>query len=120
MTTYVLCNGVTAIQSAPSGGNLPTGSQAANPAGATGQVNVQNQTFQAIVTTTSGNGSATVQPIVSNDGINWVNYGSAITIASAASPAQASGTGASPWQFFSAYVTAISGTGAQVKCLMGA
>jgi hypothetical protein len=82
--------------------------------------NAQNQTFQVVVTGTSGNVSATVQPIVSNDGVNWSNYGSAIATGIGTSPQQGIGPGAQAWQYFSAYVTAISGTGASVTCTMAA
>ena len=128
MTVYVLLSGVTAQQGAPGtteggapGSNLPTGSQAASVgssgAGALAQVPAA-QTFHCIVRGTSGSVSATVQPLCSNDGINWLNYGAAIAITSGATPQQGSAIGAGCWAYFSAYVTAISGTGANVACLM--
>lgn len=119
MSTYLLCQGVTGTQSAPSGGVLPTGSQRVTPGKMVSPINPQAQTFHVVVTTQSGNGSATVQPIVSNDGQNWSAYGSAIVVASGASPAQEIGNGSQPWEHYSAYVTAISGTGASVTCTMG-
>lgn len=122
-TVYMLCNKVTATQSAPASGVIPQGSQVANlsAGGALSQAQAPtNQTFQIVVTTTSGNGSATVQPFVSNDGFNWVAYGSTLVVASGASPAQISGTGTAAWAYFTAQVTAIAGTGASVTCSMNA
>lgn len=129
MTTYILFQGIKAIQSAPGtvqggtpGSNLPPGSTFANPGGGAGAPTAPptNQTLHAVVAGTSGSVSATVQPVVSNDGINWIAYGSPITIASAATPQQGSAVGTAVWAFYSAYVTAISGTGASVTCTMNA
>jgi hypothetical protein len=117
MTTYVLCKS-SVVQSAPTAGTLPAGSQSVNPSAGQGAVNPQTQTFHVVVTG-SGSCSATVQPVVSNDGVNWTNYGSAIVVSAGAAPVQAAANGAQPWQFFSAYVTAISGTSAQATCTMG-
>lgn len=90
--------------------------------------------FQVVVTTTSGNGSATVQIQVSNDDVtlgtgavqSWLNYGTAITVASAASPATngfpliAADMGATvPWRYVRATITAIAGTNAQCYVIMG-
>ena len=120
MTTYTLCKNVKAVQAAPANGLLPTGSQSVNPNRMSSPINDQAQTFHVVVTTTSGNGSATVQPMVSNDDVNWLAYGAPIVVASGASPAQAAGNGSQPWERYTAYVTAISGTGASVTCTMGA
>ncbi len=119
MTTYTLCR-VAAPQSAPGtvqggvpGSNLPPGSQMA----ACGTV--AQQSFH-IVVTGSGAVSATVQPLASNDGVNWLTYGATISVASGTAPQQAAGNGGATWAYFSAYVTAISGTGAQATCVMSA
>ncbi len=128
MTAYVLCSTnaasspVGTSQAGGKGSNLPPGSNmidlsiggALNPV-----IPPTNQVFQLIVTG-SGNVSATAQPIVSNDGMNWANYGSTISAASAATVSQANGTGAVPWAFYSAIITAISGTGAVAKVIMNA
>jgi hypothetical protein len=71
------------------------------------------------VTCTAGNCSATAQVIVSNDNINWSNYGAAISASSGASPNTATGSGTQPWEYISAYITAISGTGAKAQVIMG-
>lgn len=117
MTTAVLCQNIAAVQSAPAGGSLPVGSNSINPTADTAPINTQTQAFQLTVTG-SGNVSASAQIIVSNDGVNWASYGSAIAATSGASPNLAIGSGAQPWQFFSAYITAISGTGAKATVTM--
>lgn len=122
MTQYVLCKNVIAQQTSPSAGAIPTGSQIANlsAGGALGSVQPPtNQTFH-VVETGSGNVTATVQIFVSNDGQNFIAYGSAISIASAAAPQQASSTGTAAWAYYTAQVTAISGTSASVTVTMNA
>lgn len=135
MSTYLLLNNQTVVQSAPgtaqldaSGGvptagfNLPFNSNLVTLTGGAGEMVQASaaQSFQVVVTGTSGNVSATVQPIVSNDGYNWMPYGSAITVASGATPQQGSANGSGFWRYFSAYLTAITGTGATAKCVMAA
>jgi len=83
-----------------------------------GAVNPPTQTFQVVATTTSGNVAATVQPVGSNDGVHWINLGTAITLASGASPQTGSVIDNSTYQYFAANVTVITGTGAQVTTLM--
>ena len=104
------------------GANLPTGSQLVTITGGSGEIINPNtvQSFHVIATTSSGNVTASVQPIVSNDGVNWINYGSAIAISSGASPQQAQGNGTAFWKYMSAYCSAMTGTGALVKCIMAA
>lgn len=120
MTTYVLCEGVTAVQTiANVGGNQ---NQIVQPSGPNANVNSPPtaQGFEVVVTGTSGNVSATVQPVASEDGVNFFNYGSTIVVSSASSPAVKDGSGSVPHAFFGAFVTAISGTGAKVKTMMSA
>ena len=118
MTTYVLSK--TAVAAATLAAALQTGlAQSVNPSAGQAPINPQTQTFQVVATATTGNVSATVQIYASNDGVNWTVYGSAITIASGASPQQGVANGAQPWQFYTAFVSAISGTGAQVIVTMG-
>lgn len=74
------------------------------------------QTFQVTVKGT-GAVSATVQPVVSNDGVNWSNYGDPVTV-SGTTRAVAGFGGAQNWKFYSAYLTAISGTAAQATLVM--
>lgn len=94
-------------------------SQVVNPSAGQAPTNPQTQAFHAVVAGSSGNVSATIQPYVSNDGVNWTAYGSPITIASAATPQQGISSGAQPWQFYTAVVTAITGTGAVCTVTMG-
>lgn len=118
MTTAVLCI-ASAIQVAPAAGVLPTGSQMLNPAGGTSPINTPAQTFQLVVTATSGNCSASAHVMVSNDGVNWTDYGLTLAASSGASPNTAIANGTSPWQFFTAYISAISGTGGKATVTMG-
>jgi hypothetical protein len=77
-----------------------------------------NQAFQAVVSG-SGNVSATVQPVVSNDGVNFSNFGTAITISSAFGSANGiQATSQSPFSYYGGIVTAISGTNATVMLNM--
>ena len=70
-------------------------------------------TVQATVTTTSGNGSGTVDIQVSNDGIAWKTIGT-ITIAAAASPATDLFTYAFVTQYIRANITSVVGTGGKM------
>jgi hypothetical protein len=74
------------------------------------------QTFQLTVTG-SGAVSATVQPVVSNDGVNWSSYGDPFTATGTTKASQIAG-GAQNWKFYSAYLTAISGTGAKATLIL--
>lgn len=78
------------------------------------------QTFHLVIAGTAGNVSGTAQVVVSNDGVNWVNYGDAIAAASTYLTAQASFAGTQAWRYFGAYLTAISGTGAKASLKMSA
>lgn len=130
MTTYPLCK-ATATQATPTtaqsghpGDNLPNGSVVADLSrgGALCDSSPSiNQTFQVVVIGPSPGQacSGTVQLITSNDGINWSNYGTALTATSGASPNIQTGTGAQAWAYFSAYVTAISAN-STVTCIMNA
>lgn len=83
---------------------------------------------QAYFATVAGTGavSATIQPAVSIDGVNWATWGMAQTIAgtntglpgSTAVCAAFTQGSQCPFPFFGAYVTAISGTGAAVTLVM--
>lgn len=110
MTVFVLNSNQTVIGQ---GQTVPMSSFTAN-----GGPNPPTQTIQVVATTTSGNVTATVQPLGSNDGANWVNLGTAITIASGASPQTAAAITNSTYQYFAANVTALTGTGAKVTTNM--
>lgn len=76
------------------------------------------QTVQVVASTTTGNVSATVQVLGSNDGVNWSSLGTAVTIASGVSPQIGSVVLNSTYKFYAANVTAITGTGSAVTTLM--
>ncbi len=118
MTTYVLSK--TAVAAATLAAALQMGlAQSVNPSAGQAPINPQTQTFHVVATASSGNVSATVQIYASNDGVNWTAYGSAITIAAAATPQQGVSNGAQPWQYYTAFVSALTGTGALVTVTMG-
>ena len=72
----------------------------------------------AVVVSGTGNVSATVQLQGSNDDINWQNAGTAITIASGASPQLGNTIVNSTWQFFRGNITALTGTNASATVTM--
>lgn len=74
------------------------------------------QTFQLIVAGVNSV-SATIQVIVSNDRVNWTNYFDPFTV-SGTSKVSAGFGGSQNWKYFSAYLTAISGTAASATLLM--
>lgn len=85
-----------------------------------GQLN-QPSSYQAITAKVTGTGavSATVQPVVSNDLVNWSNFGSAISL-SGTNTANGNASLQGSFTYWGAIVTAISGTGAAVDCLLSA
>lgn len=116
MTTWVLAQGVTAVQAAPAAGVIPAGSQSVQPSSWASGTGPGSQTYQLIVLGT-GAVSATAQIMVSNDGINW-SPGPSIP-ASGSGTAIGVGSGTQPWAYVTAYVTKISGTGATAQIVMG-
>ena len=130
MSVYTLFQNLSAVQAlppqgvaGPPGSNLPSGSQMADmhTGGALTQVQPPtNQAFQLVVTGPSATVvSATATILGSNDGINWGSIGT-ITAAAAVQPNIQTGSGTVPWAYFSAYLTAISGTGAKATLSMNA
>lgn len=94
------------------------GTHTGTTTGTAAAANTRGRTLQAVLTTSSGNGSATVVIEVSNDGSNFIAAGT-ITFASGTCP-QADGFAiAAPWAFIRSRCSAISGTGASVAVLMG-
>lgn len=118
MAVYTLFNGITA-QNTPSHvvpiitGIAPSGPY--NPDNPPTQ-----QTFHLVVTATAGNASGTANVLGSNDGINWVAVGSAVTASSTYLVAQAAATTNVSYKYYGAYLSAISGTGASATLLMSA
>ncbi len=131
MTVYHLCDNIAAAQTLPAQAenpnkpsNLPSGSNFIDLSngGALGPtIAPTNQSFTLVVV---GNGGATVsatgQVIASNDGVHWQNYGSALSATSGPSPGMANASGSTNFAFYSAFITAITGTGAKASVLMNA
>ena len=105
-TVYNLCQNVTTTTTVPQY-IAPAPPQTVAPPEQSLQVNV----------TGTGAVSASVQVLASNDGQNWINYGSVITVAGTTSAGQfvtGGGTGNTTYAQFAAIITAISGTNAAV------
>jgi hypothetical protein len=126
---YPLLTNVTAVQAAYSASNPPAQVADLSDCGALMAVaNNAGQTFHAVVTGTSGNVSATIHIMVSNDWNpltrtgNWFDYPTigTVTVSSGASPQQGNAIGTAVFAFLAAYVSAISGTGASVSLTMNA
>ena len=76
-------------------------------------------TFQAVLTTTAGNGTATINIQGSNDGTNWVSTALG-TISLSGATGQTDGfTTVAPWKYIRAVLTGLTGTGASCYVLMG-
>ena len=122
-------DGTSMVLSSPSGGNIIDMTALAGltapgvgPWIANGGV---NSTIQVLLTTSSGNGSATVNIEVSNDTLNGTplaisTVAGIITFALAASP-QTDGltTQGAPWKWVRLNVVAITGTGAKILGFLG-
>ena len=128
MTTYALFAGLTVAQAAPGttqggppGGNLPSGANFVNPGGGAGQTNSSPPSTQSFVLVVTGFGyvSASGFVLASNDGVNWITYGT-LTASSGASPNIQTANGSVTWAYFSAYLSAISGTNAAASLTMNA
>ena len=121
MTAYPLLTNVTAVGAAATVNRQPA--FVAAPGGGAGAPTAPatNESFHAVVTG-SGNVSATIHIQVSNDGVNWFDYPTigTITITSGGAPQQGNTNGSTPWAFYSAYVSAITGTAASVSLTMNA
>ena len=76
------------------------------------------QAFQAILTG-SGSLTATVQPVGSNDGVNWVNVGGAIALSGTTKAVGGTNSSIS-YQYWGATVSGLTGTSASVNCTMSA
>lgn len=111
MSVYNLCQGISALQGAGVIGTS-TNPIISAPASESGSGSPPSVQAFVLLVTGSGSVSATAQIVGSNDGVNFVNYGAAI-VASAATTVSAQGQGGIvPYQFYAAYITAISGGGA--------
>ena len=119
MATYFCARNVTAVQTIANmqklDGTVAGPNQAILNASSTALAGPgSNQGFQVTVTG-SGNVSCTIQPVASNDGINWVNNGSTIAAGSAANVSSAIGQTTVTNAYVGAFVTAITGTNASAN-----
>ena len=111
MALYPLINGATAPFSTPNT-IVPPRTDGPIPQ----LVIAPQQTFQLTVLGL-GAVSATVQPMVSNDRVNWSNYGDPVTVAGTTKATAGFGMNQN-WEYYSALLTAISGVGAQASLVM--
>ena len=75
-------------------------------------------TFQGVGKTSAGTGAASVNIEVSNDGANWLNFGTiALTLGTAATSVGL--VISAPWGYIRANASSITGTNAKVNVLMG-
>lgn len=86
----------------------------------TGQLG-QPASYQAITATVQGTGALTaiIQPVVSNDGVNWSNAGNAINLSGTGS-ATGNVSNQGSFTYWGALVTTLTGTGATVNCQLSA
>lgn len=73
--------------------------------------------FQAVGSTTTSTGAATVLIQVSNDGVNYITLAT-ITLSLTTSPSSDGFAVANSWEYYRANLSAISGTGAKVTVYM--
>ena len=119
MAVFNLCQNITAAQTVSAVGTSTNPTVTPTVSGWALGASL-GQLFQVIVKGTgTGNYTATVQLVGSNDNTTWLPYGNTISV-SGTSPASTSFQGTTPFAFFGAYVTAISGTGASVSVSMNA
>jgi len=112
MTVYVVLNGATVSET-----GVPTvESQIVKPENAYNFKNATQQ-WQAVLSGV-GSCSATIQPVGSNDRENWTPIGSGITVSGSSvdlQPANGGFVSTDPYEYFSGYVAAISGTNAEAE-----
>jgi hypothetical protein len=95
-----------------------TGAGAAwNPRDTSAVATYTQHSFQAIGSTTTSTGAATVLIQVSNDGANYITMGT-ITLTLGTSITSDGFAAANTWEYYRANVSAISGTGASVTVYM--
>jgi hypothetical protein len=80
--------------------------------------NISKKTFQAVGTTSSGAGAATIVCRGSNDGSNWISLAT-ITLTLSTTASSDGFAMDAPWRNIQCEVTAISGTGASVSVYVG-
>jgi len=83
-----------------------------------GSTNDSMATFQVIGKTSIGTGNATVNIEVSNNGVNWLTYGT-ITLTLGTTEISDGLVITAPWAFTRATASSITGTNGKVSVLMG-
>lgn len=120
MSVFILADRVTATQDVTAVSIHGGRNQAAKPPGANNANSpTPTQQFQLIVRGV-GDVSATAQPAGSNDGVTWVDVGSPLAAGTDTDVSSVGGTSTSPFSYFGAYITAISGTDAEATVTMSA
>lgn len=76
-------------------------------------------TFQAVLTTTSGSGTATVNIYGSNDGTNWCSTPLGTITLNGVSGTSDGFTTVAPWKYVRAVSSSVTGTGGLCYVLMG-
>ena len=76
-------------------------------------------TYQAVLTTTSGSGTATVNVYGSNDGVNFCNTAIGTITLSGVSGTNDGFTVTAPWKYVKAILTSLTGTGAACYVTQG-
>ena len=121
MSLYYALQNVSAAQAAPVGGVLPAGSQAIQTYGANNPNSPAPQFTWTVKATGIGAVSATAQLIGSQDGTVWETIGAtAQASGNDITPGSKSSTVNDSFNFYSAYITAISGTSARAAVLISA
>lgn len=118
MASYTIFTGVKAAQTGP----LSYPNQIVSPVGQNPNSPTQSQAF-VLTLTGIGNCSATCQIVASNDGQNFVNLGGTLTATGPAvdlKTAVQSATSSGTYNFYGAYITAISGTNANATLNLSA
>ena len=122
MSVYVLLQGATATNGPFSPSSPPASpSLVVKPTGPNHSPNINptQQTVQGIVTGT-GSVSATIKVMGSNDGgVTWVDAVATVTISSGTGFSTAGSTSNLSYAYYTAYLSAVSGTNATVQALMG-
>lgn len=126
MTVYKLIQGVTAtqtvgiVQAIDGSTGQGTNPIAKNETLSGSRVPSYNQAVQVKVSSPSGTVSvgAAVQVIASNDGVNFLPVGQPISVTPGTGVQSAGATFNESWEWWGAYVTALSGDGAIADCLM--
>lgn len=118
MAVYFLAQNVSAVQTVAAIGSS-TNPIVLAPASESGAGSPPTDQIFVLLVAGSGAVSASAQIVGSNDGVNFVNYGAAVAAAAAPTVSAQAQAGTSPFQYYSAIITAISGTNAVASVTVG-